>query len=211
MSKVQVDTIDTRSGTATMTIGSTNTTTVSIPKAITLGANGTTVTIPSGATITNSGTATGFSSTIETPYAARMFKDANQNISDSTQTELDFASGTLQFNKGSIATLSNGRITVPSGADGFWWLHANARVNNFRANRNIISLMKNGSGVTANIGDVYEKGYMGASGQYQNIGGAFLVNASAGDYFTARFWQNSGGTDTIWERSFMGWYLGSAT
>ena len=60
MSKIQVDTIDTRSGTATMTVGSTNTTTVSIPKAVTLGASGTTVTIPSGATITNSGTATGF-------------------------------------------------------------------------------------------------------------------------------------------------------
>ena len=56
MSKVLVDTIDTRSGTATMQIGSTNTTTIN------LGVSGDTVNIPSGVTIANSGTATGFSS-----------------------------------------------------------------------------------------------------------------------------------------------------
>ena len=56
MSKVLVDTIDTRSGTSTMQIGSTNTTTIN------LGVSGDTVNIPSGVTIANSGTATGFSS-----------------------------------------------------------------------------------------------------------------------------------------------------
>ena len=54
MSKVQVDTIDTRSGTSTMQIGSTNTSTINI------GVSGDTVNIPSGVTIANAGTATGF-------------------------------------------------------------------------------------------------------------------------------------------------------
>ena len=54
MSKIQVDTIDTRSGTATMQIGSTNTSTIN------LGVSGDTVNIPSGVTFANSGTATGF-------------------------------------------------------------------------------------------------------------------------------------------------------
>ena len=54
MSKVLVDTIDTRSGTSTMQIGSTNTTTIN------LGVSGDTVNIPSGVTIANAGTATGF-------------------------------------------------------------------------------------------------------------------------------------------------------
>ena len=36
MSKIQVDTIDTRSGTATMTIGSTNTTTIALKSGATL-------------------------------------------------------------------------------------------------------------------------------------------------------------------------------
>ena len=56
MSKVLVDTIDTRSGTSTMQIGSTNTTTIN------LGVSGDTINIPSGVPIANSGTATGFSS-----------------------------------------------------------------------------------------------------------------------------------------------------
>ena len=54
MSKVQVDTIDTRSGTSTMQIGSTNTSTINI------GVSGDTVNIPAGVTIANAGTATGF-------------------------------------------------------------------------------------------------------------------------------------------------------
>jgi len=54
LSKVQVDTIDTRSGTSTMQIGSTNTSTINI------GVSGDTVNIPSGVTIANAGTATGF-------------------------------------------------------------------------------------------------------------------------------------------------------
>ena len=61
MSKVQVDTIDTRSGTSTMQIGSTNTSTINI------GVSGDTVNIPSGVTIANAGTATGFGGD-NTPY-----------------------------------------------------------------------------------------------------------------------------------------------
>ena len=54
MSKIEVDTIDTVTGTSTLQIGSTNVSTIN------LGASGDTINIPSGATITNSGTATGF-------------------------------------------------------------------------------------------------------------------------------------------------------
>jgi len=61
LSKIQVDTIDTRSGTSTMQIGSTNTSTIN------LGVSGDTVNIPSGVTIANAGTATGFGGD-NTPY-----------------------------------------------------------------------------------------------------------------------------------------------
>ena len=54
MSKVETNTIDTVSGSSTMQIGSTNTTTIN------LGVSGDTVNIPSGVTIANAGTATGF-------------------------------------------------------------------------------------------------------------------------------------------------------
>ena len=61
MSKLETNTIDTVSGTSTLQVGSTNTTT------ITLGASGDTINIPSGATINNNGTQTGFGGT-NTPY-----------------------------------------------------------------------------------------------------------------------------------------------
>ncbi len=60
MSKLETNTIDTVSGTSTLQVGSTNTST------ITLGVSGDTINVPSGATIANSGTATGFGA--NTPY-----------------------------------------------------------------------------------------------------------------------------------------------
>jgi hypothetical protein len=54
MSKLETNTIDTVSGTSTLQVGSTNTST------ITLGVSGDTVNVPSGVTINNNGTQTGF-------------------------------------------------------------------------------------------------------------------------------------------------------
>jgi hypothetical protein len=83
LSKVQVDTIDTRSGTSTMQIGSTNTSTINI------GVSGDTVNIPSGVTIANAGTATGFGGDNTPSFRARLA--TNQSISDATNTKLAFA------------------------------------------------------------------------------------------------------------------------
>ncbi len=196
MSTLKVDTILKRTGTGT----------------ITLGQSGDTISIPSGATISNSGTASGFGLTeIETPYAARISKPDNQSISNDTWTLLDFASGNNDISKGSISDLATAKITIPSGADGLWWFHVNLRVNNFRANRNAVQLYKNGSATTGGIGDMFEMGYWGASSQYSSVGGAVLMNLSAGDYIQPYFKQNSGGSDFIIDRSFTAWYLGSAT
>ena len=200
MSTLKVDTILKRTGTGT----------------ITLGQSGDTISIPSGATITNSGTnGGGFGiSEIVTPYAARMYNASNQNIQDSTWTELDLTSsgGVEVFDKGNIATLSNARITVPSGAGGLWCFYANLRVNNFRAARNILQFYKNGSATTGTpAGDDFETGYQGQSGQYHSVGGTIVLNLSAGDYIAPYFYQNSGGTDTIFQRSFTGWYLGASS
>jgi len=177
-----------------------------------LGSSGDTITIPSGATIANSGTATGFSSTIETPYAARLYKAASQSIPNSTLTQFDFSSGTLEFNKGSIADLSTAKITVPSGAGGLWCFYVYLRVNNYRANRNVINIYKNGSTTSGgSSGDAFDMGYWGQSGQYSSVGGTLLMNLSASDYIQPYFLQDSGGADTVFERSFTGWYLGASS
>ena len=80
MSKVQVDTIDTRSGTSTMQIGSTNTSTINI------GVSGDTVNIPSGVTIANAGTATGFGGA-NTP-AFEAWSTSDQAVNDNTTTKV---------------------------------------------------------------------------------------------------------------------------
>ena len=77
MSKIQVDTIDTRSGTSTMQIGSTNTSTINI------GVSGDTVNIPSGVTIANAGTATGFGD--NTP-AFFVRNNGNQDVTHGVET-----------------------------------------------------------------------------------------------------------------------------
>ena len=116
MSKVQVDTIDTRSGTSTMQIGSTNTSTINI------GVSGDTVNIPSGVTIANAGTATGFGGTFGSTYFA-----ANRT-SDETFTNATY--GKLGMNNeiadpGSNYDTSNYRYTVPSTGIYFFYIMGN--------------------------------------------------------------------------------------
>ena len=81
MSKVQVDTFDTRSGTSTMQIGSTNTSTINI------GVSGDTVNIPSGVTIANAGTATGFGVAGSIYFLARR-GNSGQSVSNDTYTAI---------------------------------------------------------------------------------------------------------------------------
>ena len=195
MSTLKVDTILKRTGTGT----------------ITLGQSGDTLDIPSGVTIANSGTATGFGLTeIATPYAARMYGATNQAIANATHVALDFA--TEVYDKGGIADTSTNRMTVPSGAGGFWWLTAMVQVNNFRANRNILNFFKNGSTTGGQtIGDNFENGFWGASSQYSGPFGSVLFDLNAGDYIEARFFQDSGGTEYVVNRSFTAWYLGASS
>lgn len=82
MSKVQVDTIDTRSGTSTMQIGSTNTTTIN------LGVSGDTVNIPSGVTIANAGTATGFASAVTPDNLQYFYLGSNATMSANAATTI---------------------------------------------------------------------------------------------------------------------------
>jgi hypothetical protein len=82
MSKLETNTIDTVSGTSTLQVGSTNTST------ITLGVSGDTINVPSGVTIANSGTATGFGGA-NTP-AFEAYLSTNQTFSDSSYAKVNF-------------------------------------------------------------------------------------------------------------------------
>ena len=119
MSKVQVDTIDTRSGTSTMQIGSTNTSTINI------GVSGDTVNIPAGVTIANAGTATGFGGITDADY---WNFGNNQSISATTTTTISghwnrqTAYGGAGGELGSGLTESSGVFTFPS--TGIYYVNA---------------------------------------------------------------------------------------
>ena len=91
MSKLETNTIDTVSGTSTLQVGSTNTST------ITLGVSGDTINVPSGVTIANSGTATGFAA--NTPaFAAKM--NGTQSVSHNTSTKIEVDTELYDTNSG---------------------------------------------------------------------------------------------------------------
>ena len=176
MSKIQVDTIDTRSGTSTMQIGSTNTTT------ITLGVSGDTINVPSGVTIANAGTATGFGGA-NTPnfYATN---STNQSISASTWTTVIYNNEV--WDTASLYDTSTGKFTVTSDYTGKYWVFAGVKFASSSISRLSLELEYNGS--TAKI--VNE---LGNGTSYPSIWLSGFVNlSSASDYIRIQVNQNDG-------------------
>ena len=140
MSKIQVDTIDTRSGTATMQIGSTNTSTIN------LGVSGDTINVPSGVTIANAGTATGFGGTNTPVWDAYLSNDSDQSISDSTSTKIQFDAE--RIDTAGAFDISNYKYTVPSGQGGTYLIVLQAKFGSSQQNDIVgssITLQINGS------------------------------------------------------------------
>tara|TARA_R100001594_G_scaffold96671_1_gene130867 strand:+ start:265 stop:924 length:660 start_codon:yes stop_codon:yes gene_type:complete len=154
LSKVQVDTIDTRSGTATMTVGSTNTTTVSIPKAITLGANTKTITVPSGATLdvasgatldATGATVTGISSGDMTP-AFQATMSADVDATNNVWTKVPANTETYDTD-GKYDNSSNYRFTPGEAGKYFIYgmVQADQKLSSFKWEASQIAIYKNGS------------------------------------------------------------------
>jgi hypothetical protein len=166
LSKIQVDTIDTRSGTSTMQIGSTNTTT------ITLGVSGDTINVPSGVTIANSGTATGFGVTGTNLFKATMSADQS-SVTDNTWTKATF--DREDFDSDSVFDTSNNRFIAP--ADGKYFLIGKLSIypNTANGNQYWTRFYKNGSQASK---EIVTNG-LGGSDNY--IANNVLVNASVID------------------------------
>ena len=163
MSKVQVDTIDTRSGTSTMQIGSTNTSTINI------GVSGDTINIPSGVTIANAGTAIGFGEA-NTPYF-HAYKSADQSISSGSFTTVTF--DTEEWDSGS--NFASNTFTAPS--TGYYWMYSQlvwsgVWSDNYTLNR----FMKNGSPVSwTAIPQRSDNGFLNARVIYLSTSDTVLV------------------------------------
>ena len=146
MSKIQVDTIDTRSGTSTMQIGSTNTST------ITLGVSGDTINVPSGVTIANAGTATGFGGTMTPAFQAKI--STNQSISNESLTKV--AANTELFDTDNAYDNSSNYRFTPQTA-GKYIIYSSVLVDSASNNNNIdyiySEIHKNGTAITFNMLD----------------------------------------------------------
>ncbi len=174
MSKIQVDTIDTRSGTSTMQIGSTNTTT------ITLGVSGDTINVPSGVTIANAGTATGFGESNTPNFHA---KTSSQSISASTNTTVIFSAE--DFDTANLYNTSDGKFTVTSDYTGKYFFYAAVKYASSSISRNDITIRKNGTAVL--------RTEFGNSTSYPTVLVSGMVNlSSASDYVTVVVNQNDG-------------------
>lgn len=115
MSKIEVDTIDTRSGSSTLTLGSTNATTLDLGSGIT------------GGTMTNAPS-----------FRARL--TSNQSVSSSTWTVLSLA--TEDFDIGGYYNNSTYRWTPPSGSK--FYIHFQVR-NNTGQDYMYCAIFKNGT------------------------------------------------------------------
>ena len=183
MSKVQVDTIDTRSGTSTMQIGSTNTSTINI------GVSGDTVNIPSGVTIANAGTATGFGESNTPSFYA--YSSGNQVINSESYTLASCE--TELWDTDSAYDTSTYTFTVPSGKGGKYHFYFGGELEALATSSKYYRalLYKNGSAMSSpDIANVIHFG--GSSGDVNAQNASIVLLLSAGDTVQFRVYQNRG-------------------
>ena len=195
MSKLETNTIDTVSGTSTLQVGSTNTST------ITLGVSGDTINVPSGVTIANSGTATGFTTAGEANDPS--FHAYNpQNGSVANNTTIVVSNNTELLDSSAAYDTSTYKFT-PQVA-GYYFLYSNVRYQSGTTDFDRINLVitKNGSDILSARNNNKDYSTVGVSGTVQ-------ANGSS-DYFQMTSYQGSGSSINITtedEHTYFGGFL----
>ena len=189
MSKVQVDTIDTRSGTSTMQIGSTNTSTIN------LGVSGDTVNIPSGVTIANAGTATGFGGTNDNLF--RAYNTGSQLMSHDTDTLLEMNTESFDVD----AKFDTATYKYTPASVGYYYLNATVfyNFNDSNLGRRIqVWITKNGSKIAQNYQRFIDSGFDGLNENSLSIS-TVDYSSSASDYYQVYgMCNNANGSDTAY-------------
>ena len=158
MSKLETNTIDNISGSSTLTIGDTNTSTI---------------TLKSGATLTNF------------PDNTPSFKvnlASTQTVSSGSATLAAFATELFDTDGAFTNTSSNYKFTVPSGKAGKYFLNASLNLRDVSQSQTInfarVSIYKNGSEFASNTFN-----HSGNYGDQYTINVSTIDNASASDYY----------------------------
>jgi len=192
MSKLETNTIDTVSGTSTLQVGSTNTST------ITLGVSGDTINVPSGVTIANSGTATGFGGTNTPAFFA--YLGTTTTISNNSQSVVPLNSELFDvggcFNNTSSSTTLNG-ITAPAysftpNESGKYLIGIKSLISTSGTQYNISYIIKN----TAAMLEVQNQNEQGA--RRSQTGSTIVELNGTGDYVTMQMYQSSGSGQSLY-------------
>jgi len=183
MSTIETNTIDTISGSATMQVGSTNTSTINI------GVSGDTVNIPAGVTIANAGTATGFGDA-NSPAFRAIRTSSNQSITNATTTKIQFNGEDFDTDN-AFDSSTNYRFTVPSGEAGKYFFNMRVLVNSFSGGTGAgyyikPMIYKNGSVVQQ---FQYYDFRAGAKDMYGNV--SVFLNLSVSDYVEGYIYNSS--------------------
>jgi hypothetical protein len=195
LSKVQVDTIDTRSGTSTMQIGSTNTSTIN------LGVSGDTINVPAGVTIANAGTATGFApigisssmtsgTGLNIDADGHVTKPLNTAFAVGQTSSLTLANGHTMFSTGTTeqydvnSDFSGGTFTAPVTGKYIIFLSFLTESLSDSATNFIQPRLVTSNRDHRSIRDLYRASYTGKDGHYA-VQHSYLADMDAND--TAHF------------------------
>ena len=177
MSKILVDTIDTRSGTSTLTLGSSNAGTIAL------------------------GSGDVQSNFLQPSFAAKM--SAAQSISNDTSTKIAYNSEVYDTDS-AYDHSSNYRFTVPSGKAGKYFIGASVRSGSVTDTKKItMNLFVNGSEVSEHYAQVASSN----GGEQYTIGVFKTFNLSAGDYIEVFVLHQSGGSVNFSSSSSIGSYF----
>ena len=169
MSKILVDTIDTRSGTTTLTLGSTNAGTIAL------------------------GSGDVQSNFLYPAFRATLTSD--QTVSDNAVTKAQFSTEVYDTD-GAYDHSTNYRFTVPSGKGGKYYISVTTNMQDFgQINHGGSLIFKNGSGVQ----HYFVNWSSGAYGDELSTTCCATLDLSAGDYIEAyvQFNSGDGGSPTV--------------
>ena len=174
MSKLETNTIDTISGTSTLQVGSTNTST------ITLGVSGDTINVPSGVTIANSGTATGFGLA---ECSFRAYQGSQQNVPNATSTQITLDTEDWDTDN----AFASNTFTCPSDKAGKYIVVGAVRADTSWASTDQFNVMiyRNGASNTGGMSSSSIRAGIGNSGISVSI-----IDMAAGDTLKLYLYHN---------------------
>jgi len=119
-------------------------------------------------------------------FYARSYRAASQSIPKNVATKVSF--DTASFDQGSLLTVANSRITVPTGADGIFQVRAAVRVPAYVGSgddgyRWIMEIRKGTTTVAAARVPYLNDGFSGSSGDVTLMVAGVDAVAVAGDFY----------------------------